>query len=74
MKPEHQDVFKKIGLNIAYFRKDKNITQQKLADIIGISRNHLQRVERGAAPSLDTLIDISSTLQVPLKMFFEFRE
>lgn len=73
MKPEHQNVFMKIGLNISYFRKEKNMTQQKLADISGISRNHLQRIERGAAPSLDTVIDIAAALQIPVYKLFEFR-
>lgn len=43
MTSKHEQEFKMIGLNIAYFRKLKGISQMKLAETIGISRTHMSR-------------------------------
>ncbi|MGM9618727.1 MAG: helix-turn-helix domain-containing protein [Oscillospiraceae bacterium] len=78
MDIRHYDVWVKIGLNILHYRKEQRLTQEQLADLCGesgISRNHIQRVESGAAGcSVDTLIDIAAALRVPLYKLFEFKE
>ncbi len=38
----------KIGLRIAELRKEKQITQQQLADEVNIERTYLAHVERGS--------------------------
>lgn len=45
MTSKHEQEFKMIGLNIAYFRKLKGISQMKLAETIGISRTHMSNIE-----------------------------
>lgn len=60
----NEEVFDKIKESIAVkvkeLRTEKNITQQELADVFGLSRNHLAQVETGrAAPSLKMLYDIA---------------
>lgn len=55
-----EDIKKSIGNNLKMIRAEKNITQQELADIFNLSRNHLTQVETGrAAPSLKMLYDIA---------------
>ena len=67
--------YKLIGLNIAYYRKLKNMTQLELAESIKISRTHLSNIEAPNMPtsiSLDTLLDIADVLQVPAKKLLTF--
>ena len=77
MKIRHYDTWVKIGLNILYYRKEQRLTQDQLAALCGeegLSRNHIQRIETGAAGcSVDTLIDIANALHVPLYKLFTFK-
>jgi len=77
MKIRHYDIWVKIGLNILHYRKEQRLTQAQLAEICGdgVSTNHIQRIETGAAGcSVDTLIDIAAALNIPLSKLFEFKE
>ena len=74
MASKYQDEWQQIGLNIAYYRKSRGLTQELLADSIGKSRNHIQRLESGAPASVNTLLDIAQQLVVPVSRLFEFRE
>lgn len=40
-------VLESIGRNIQKIRRERGISQEKLADIVGIHRNHMGRIERG---------------------------
>ena len=71
---------KQLGLEIARRRHAKNWSQQKLAEAIGRTPNHVQNLESGlsdrnkrtlANPRLDTLIALSKALDVPLPEFIE---
>lgn len=54
------DIKESIGLKVKELRSEKQITQQELADIFGLSRNHLAQVETGrTAPSLKMLYDLA---------------
>lgn len=67
--------YKLIGLNIAYYRKLKNMTQLELAESIKISRTHLSNIEAPNMPtsiSLDTLLDIADVLKIPAKKLLTF--
>ncbi len=75
MKCKNYDVWQAIGLNILYYRKLQGLTQMELAELCNISRNHIQRIETAACScTLDTLIDIASALNIPIKKLFEFKE
>lgn len=78
MNVSHYDIWVKIGLNILHYRKEQRLTQEQLADLCGtdgISRNHIQRIETGAAGcSVDTLIEIAKALNIPLYKLFEFKD
>ena len=52
---------------IYQLRKEKNMTQQDLADIMGVSRQAVSRWEMGTArPDIDSLIGISQAFGVTL--------
>lgn len=64
-----------LGTFVARRRTQANLSQQSLAESVGISTNHLQLLESGlsdrkkktpANPRLSTLIALSSALEVPL--------
>lgn len=71
MRDDQKCLFRQLGLNIAYYRKSRGVTQEKLAERVGISRNHMSRIETAdCAPSLDVLFDIAKALEVsPDKLF-----
>ncbi len=61
-----------IQQNIRKFRKQQNLTQEKLSELCGISTDYLSEIERGKKiPSLKRLIKIAETLNVPMSKFFE---
>lgn len=66
--------YKKIGARIVYFRKIKGLTQERLADDVGISPQYLSRIENGSYPksvSLSTLMRIAQKLEVPMSKLVE---
>ena len=74
-KINREEKIKRIGLNIAYQRKLKRLTQTQLAEKIGISRTHMSNIE---APnmvtpiSLDVIFNISDVLEIPVEVLFKF--
>ncbi len=74
MKDNHYEKYRCLGLNIAYFRKQKGLSQEKLAEKIDISRTHMSRIETAdCAVSLDVIFDICEVLGIPSSKLFEFR-
>lgn len=52
-----------LGKNIKYYRKQKKLTQEQLAEQVNLSLGFISQVERGVTSmSLDTLIDICNSL------------
>ena len=69
------DKYRKLGLNIAYYRKDKGFTQLKLAELLDIDRAHMQRIETAnVGVSLDIIFALADVLDIPVYKLFEFRE
>lgn len=65
----------KFGLQLRYLRRKKDLTQEQLAESVGISVEFLSNIERGKnAPSFQTLERISLALSVPVKRLFDFDE
>lgn len=53
--------------NVKYLRNEKNISQQKLADDIGVDRSTISRIENGEIETtIDNAIKIANVLNVPL--------
>ncbi len=75
MKRDYQDRYIKIGLNIAYYRKLRDYTQEQLAEKVDIDRTHMSKIEVATVGvSLDMLFAIADVLQVPPKELLDFRE
>ena len=75
MNKEHICSYKQLGLNIAYFRKIKGLSQIALAEKVNISRTHMSRIETAdCAVSLDIIFDISKALDILPKQLFDFRD
>lgn len=75
MKPAHIDKYKQIGLKIAYYRKFRGMTQEELAEQVGLTPAFIGHVEApniSKAISLDTLFDIAEVLDVPPERFLQF--
>lgn len=67
--------YKRLGLNIAYYRKEKGLSQIELAEKIDISRTHMSRIETAdCAVSLDVAFDICDALGIRPSQLFDFRE
>jgi len=63
-----------LGLNIAYYRKAKKMSQMQFANYINLSRTHLAAIESGSKdPSLALLYRIAEALEVPVSRLFEQR-
>lgn len=68
-------LLQRIGANIALYRKQLGLSQEKMAEKADISRAHLARIEQGmGAASLPLLFSISDVLDIPLKALFDFPE
>ena len=76
MTTKHEQKYKMIGLNIAYYRKLAGFSQMQLAEAAGISRTHMSNIEAPNMPtsiSLETLMDIADSLGVELCTLLTFR-
>ncbi len=72
---EHQtEKFRLLGLNIAYYRKARGLSQNQLAELVNISRTHMSRIETAdCAVSLDVVFDICEALHISASKLFDFR-
>ena len=70
MNLKHSERYKKIGIKISEYRNKKGLTQEQLANEVGISYSYLTQIE---APnvvkkmSLEVLFDIADVLDVDVK-------
>lgn len=61
------------GARIRELRKSRGLSQEQLAEVIGIDQKHMSRIELGKSyPSLDRLARIAEALHVSLHNIFEF--
>ncbi len=67
--------YKKIGLNIAYYRRLKNLTQEKLAELVDIDQTHMSKIERATIGiSLDLLFRMADALEIEAYKLLIFRD
>ena len=77
MKEIYADKYLQLGLKIAYYRKLRGLTQEALAEQIGVSAAFIGHVEApniNKAISLDTLFDIAAVLDVAPYKFLLFED
>ena len=68
MDNKYINKFRIIGLNIAYYRKLRGLTQLQLAELVNVSRTHISNLEAPNMPtsiSLEKLFDIADVLDIP---------
>ncbi len=75
-KFDHSEEFTDLSYAIGYYRKRKGFTQEKLAEAIGCSRQHIASIEapnmdRGV--SLDLIFDIATVLEIDTYLLFKLR-
>lgn len=67
--------YKKIGLNVAYYRKLSGMTQEALAEKLGVQTSFLGQIEAPnieKAISMDTLFRIAKALDIPPARLLDF--
>lgn len=68
MDNKYINKFRIVGLNIAYYRKLRGLTQLQLAELVNVSRTHISNIEAPNMPtsiSLEKLFDIADVLNIP---------
>lgn len=74
---DNRNKYIELGYNIAYYRKHAGLTQEQLAEKVGISRPHMGAIE---APnlcrpiSLDLLFNIAAVLGIEPYKLLTFRD
>ena len=64
----------KIGIFLKDLRKEKNLTQEQLAEHFGVSRRSVSRWETGSAlPDLSVLMELADFYEVDLRALLEGR-
>ncbi len=62
-----------LGQNIKKYREQKGLSQNQLAELVELSREHVGSVETGKDfLSLRKLFEIADILEVPVKNFMNF--
>lgn len=67
--------YRDLGCAIAYYRKRKMLTQEQLAELIGISRQHMGAIEAPnmvRAISLEVLFHVADVLEVEPYILLKF--
>lgn len=74
---DYHQYYSNIGLNISYYRRKNGLTQEALAERVGISRSFLSAIE---APNVDkvfslpVLFEICSALEIEPSQIFNFNK
>ena len=77
MKEIYADKYRQIGLKIAYYRKLRGLTQEELAEQVGLTPAFIGHLEAPNIPkvlSLDALFDIATALEVSPHKFLNFED
>lgn len=63
----------RFGLRLRSIRRARDLSQERFAELLGISVDFLSLVERGInSPSFDYLEQIANRLHLPVKDLFDF--
>ena len=72
---DNDERYRDLGCAIAYYRKRKGLTQEQLAEKVGITRQHMGCIEaprmvRGT--SLEVVFNIATVLEIEPYVLFKF--
>lgn len=63
---------KRFGKNVAHYRKEAGLTQEKLGELTGLDRGYISGVERGVRnPAIVNIEKIAKALRVKTSRLFE---
>lgn len=70
---EQYNIYNVIGKNIKKYRKEKGLTQRKLAEALLLSESFIAKLESATyqSISIDTLEQIAEILEVDITKFFD---
>ena len=69
------DIKVKFGKRLRKLRRNKDLTQEQLAEQIGVSGDFIGQIERGLrSPSFENLQRLSEVLEVKVEELFQFPE
>lgn len=69
------DTKRLLGSRIQKIRKAKGLSQEELAERVGLSSKYISSIERGNEnPTLDTFIKLSSAMDVSIAELFNYSE
>ena len=74
---KHSDWLMLLGNNIAFYRRRNKLSQDQLAEKIGISRTHMSNIEAPNVAhsfSINVLFNIADALDVEPIKFFDFNK
>ncbi len=74
-KFDNTERYRDLGCAIAYYRKRKHMTQEQVAEKVGISRQHMGAIEAPnmtRAISLDVVFNIATVLEIEPYILFKF--
>ena len=72
---DNTERYRDLGCAIAYYRKRQGLTQEQLAEKVGISRQHMGAIEAPnmvRAISLDVLFNIATVLEIEPYILLKF--
>jgi transcriptional regulator with XRE-family HTH domain len=65
------DIKKRFGKRLRKLRRNKELTQEQLADMMSVSLNFIGQIERGeSAPSFETMQKMADVLEVDISELF----
>ena len=67
MNSAYHRLYRTLGINIAYYRNMKDMSQEQLGDRLEIDQSHVSKIERASIG-----ISISPGDPFPLDFFFQF--
>ena len=74
MKEKFHDKYKRVGLNISYYRKLCGLTQEQLAEKLGVDRTTVSKVELAlVGVSLDLLFEMADIFEISPEKLLEMR-
>ena len=64
-----------LGQQVRALRRQRRLTQEQLAELAGVSLQHIGEIERGQGnPTLNSLVKLSDALDISLSELFENSE
>jgi len=71
----YEDLTKKFGIRLKYYRNMRNLTQEQLSEKIGADVRYISDIERGKRNiTFKTLSKFSETLEVDVHSLFNFAD